>query len=91
MIRTRNSQLTSCSAHGLHDVLFGWNGFKRVADNGVFKAKTWLCEEHTPQGLAEADMLGRRVAKFVGGQILFGELGAGALRGEPALLQDHGD
>ena len=48
----------------LCNVQFAWPGFKRVADNGIYKAKTWLCPEHTPKGLAEADVLGRRVAKF---------------------------
>ena len=31
----------------------------------------WLCEEHKPNGLLNGDLLGARVAKIVGGQLLF--------------------
>jgi hypothetical protein len=43
---------------------FGWRDFKRRPDSGtsaisgkMFKAKTWLCDEHLPEGLANADLL----------------------------------
>ena len=29
----------------------GWDGFDLKTGSGVFKAKTWLCEEHYPEGL----------------------------------------
>ena len=65
-------QESFCKA--LCDAQFGWNGFQRYADSGIFKAKTWLCEKHTPRGLAEADVLGARVARIDRGQLQFGEV-----------------
>ena len=59
---------------------FGWRDFKRRPDSGsaksgkMFKAKTWLCDEHMPEGLANADLLGVRVARFSGGELIFGEV-----------------
>ena len=58
----------------LLEVHTGWSGFSRVKDSGVFKAKTWLCEGCTPDGLDQADVLGARVAKTIGNELLFGEV-----------------
>ena len=58
----------------LVDAQFKWSDFKRRPDSGVFKVKTWLCEEHLPEGLAYADLLGARVAKIIGGELFFGEV-----------------
>jgi hypothetical protein len=57
-------------------VQFGWEGFARKPDGagGVFKVKTWLCEEHYPDGLEAAAMLGSRVARVIGGELLYGEV-----------------
>ena len=63
-----------CSA--LMGARFNNHEFRRVSDSGVFKAKTWLCEEHVPDGLQDADLLGTRVAKIVDDELFFGEVTA---------------
>lgn len=63
-----------CSA--LMGARFDYRQFRRVSDSGAFKAKTWLCEEHVPAGLQDADLLGTRVAKIFGGELFFGEVTA---------------
>lgn len=63
-----------CSA--LMGARFNYRDFRRVPDSGVFKAKTWLCEEHVPDGLQDADLLGTRVAKIVDDELFFGEVTA---------------
>eukprot|EP00966_Prymnesium_polylepis_P005229 120570-Prymnesium_polylepis.1 len=52
----------------------GWDGFTLKAGAGVFKAKTWLCEEHAPRGLEQAEPLGARVARVVDDELFFGEV-----------------
>ena len=68
---TRREEAFCCV---LMEVQKGWDGFSCVPDSGKFKSHTWLCEDHTPDGLDGADLIGERVAKLVGGQLFFGEV-----------------
>lgn len=54
----------------LLQVQFGWDGFKRVPNSDRATSKTWLCEEHWPEGLEMGDLLGQRVAQEIGGELL---------------------